>query len=328
MPIPFMNRANTSVVASAPTTAPRIGLALGGGAAHGWAQIGLLEVLEANGLKPHVIAGSSIGAVVGGCYAAGKLGGLETFARSLTPRRVFSLMDFTFNGAGLLSGGRLRTMLEAQLGHVDISDLALQFAAVATQCKTGQEIWLTSGRLSDAVRASYALPGIFEPVRIGGDWLFDGALVNPVPVTLCRALGADIVIAVTMVADNFGRGGIRDSSLARANHGQADGLPAGDPGDSPSLSTDQSRKGFLADRRSAAPSIAKTMLDAFNITQDRIARSRLAGDPPDAMIKCRVGKIGLFDFHRAAELIDIGKAAGQQALDDIRLEIGAALRQA
>lgn len=326
MPFPFINRAKSPTLAPTPTTPPRIGLALGAGAAHGWTQIGILQVLEAHGLRPDIIAGSSIGAVVGGCYAAGKLADLEVFARSLTPRRVFSLMDFTFSGAGLLSGGRLKSMLELQLGAVSIPELALKFGAVATQCTTGQEVWLTSGLLSDAVRASYALPGIFEPVNIGGDWLFDGALVNPVPVTLCRALGADLVIAVTMVADNFGRGGVRVASLARASEGPRDDAPGGDTTDVLTLPSDPPRRGFLANRRASAPSIANTMLDAFNITQDRIARSRLAGDPPDAMIKCRVGKIGLFDFHRADELISLGKEAVEHALDDIKLELGSALQ--
>lgn len=328
MPIPFINRAKAVIEAPTPrsTSGPRIGLALGAGAAHGWTQIGILQVLEAHGLRPEIIAGSSIGAVVGGCYAAGKLTNLESFARSLTPRRVFSLMDFAFSGAGLLSGGRLKNLLESQMGTLTIPELALKFGAVATQCKTGQEVWLTSGSLCDAVRASYALPGIFEPVNIGGDWLFDGALVNPVPVTLCRALGADLVIAVTMVADNFGRGGVRVASLARAPDGQGDDGVPNKPTMPLPLSIEPPRRGFLATRRASAPSIANTMLDAFNITQDRIARSRLAGDPPDAMIKCRVGKIGLFDFHRADELIALGKAAVEHALDDIKLEIGAALQ--
>ncbi|MBV1706248.1 MAG: patatin-like phospholipase family protein [Hyphomicrobiales bacterium] len=327
MPIPFINRARTIAVAPTPqaSAAPRIGLALGSGAAHGWTQIGILQVLEAHGLRPDIIAGSSIGAVVGGCYAAGKLADLEDFARSLTPRRVFSLMDFTFSGAGLLSGGRLKNLLDSQLGALSIPELSLKFGAVATQCKTGQEVWLTSGPLCDAVRASYALPGIFEPVNIGGDWLFDGALANPVPVTLCRALGADLVIAVTMVADNFGRGGVRVASLAASSSLPGEAAMAGNPM-VPPLPAEPPRRGFLAARRVSAPSIANTMLDAFNITQDRIARSRLAGDPPDAMIKCRVGKIGLFDFHRADELIALGKAAAEHALDDIKLEIGAALQ--
>ena len=184
----------------------KVGLVLGAGAARGWAHIGALRELDALGLKLDVIVGSSIGTLVGGCYAAGRLDMLEAFARSLTRRRVLGLLDFSFTGSGLIGGQRLRARLEAALGDLRIEDLPVQFAAVATEIGGGHEIWLRRGLLVDAIRASYALPGVFEPVKIDGRWLFDGAIVNPVPVSVARALGAERVIALNISSDRFGRG--------------------------------------------------------------------------------------------------------------------------
>lgn len=307
--------------------APRIGLALGAGAARGWAHIGVLRTLDAAGIVPEIIAGTSAGAVVGGCHAAGKLAELEDFARSLTKRRVFSLMDLTFSGVGLVAGGRLKSRLDEALGGIRIEDLAAEFVTVATEMGSGHEIWLDKGVLTDAIRASYALPGIFEPVKINGRWLFDGALVNPIPVSVCRARGAEIVIALNLNSelrrpasrqDELSEEAIADDALDTL---ESEAAKSGAPlrGLLPSLRG----KGSLFRRQFASPAngppgIATAMVDAFNITQDRITRSRLAGDPPDITINTKLGNIGVFDFHRAAEMIDLGREAARRALPDIQ----------
>src|SRR5579863_7542371 len=190
-----------------PRRAAKIGIVLGAGAARGWAHIGALRELDALGLRLDVVVGSSIGTLVGGCYAAGRLDMLEAFARSLTRRRVLGLLDFSFTGSGLIGGERLRARLAAELGGLRIEDLPVRFAGVATEIGGGHEIWLRRGLLVDAVRASYALPGVFEPVKIDGRWLFDGAIVNPIPISVGRALGADAVIAVCITGDGPGRSG-------------------------------------------------------------------------------------------------------------------------
>src|SRR3712207_5197420 len=189
-----------------PRTRVKIGLALGGGAARGWSHIGVLRVLEAAGIVPDVIAGCSIGAVVGGCYAAGKLDALEAFACSLTKRRVMGLLDFHITGSGLIGGGRLQKLLDQDLTDQRIETLPMRFCTIATELVTGHEIWLTKGPLVQAMRASYALPGIFDPVMIRGRWLMDGALVNPIPITAARALGADLVICVNLNSEVRARG--------------------------------------------------------------------------------------------------------------------------
>ena len=183
-----------------------VGIVLGAGAARGWSHIGALHELIAMGVVPSVIVGASAGAIVGGCFAAGRLDQLEAFTRSLTRRRVFGLLDVSFSGAGLIGGAKLRDRLQQALGGLDIESLPIRFASVATEVGTGHEIWLKNGPLIDAICASYALPGIFEPVRWGGRWLMDGALVNPVPVNVARAMGAEKVIAINISSDVLTRG--------------------------------------------------------------------------------------------------------------------------
>ena len=289
---------------------PRIGLALGAGAARGWAHIGALHELNAMGLVPDVVVGSSIGALVGGCYAAGRLAELESFARSLNRRRVFGLLDFSFSGAGLIGGDRLRVRLQESIGATRIEDLPVRFAGVATELGTGHEVWLRRGSLIDAMRASYALPGVFEPVRLGRRWLIDGAVVNPVPVSVARALGAERVVALSIAIDGAGRGATRHDGIEAEllEEIEEDAPPA-----------TRRIAGLLRRNRSNAnaPGLASVMVNAFNITQDRLMRSRLAGDPPDVLINLKVGQIGVFDFDRAEELVALGREAVRRARDDL-----------
>jgi NTE family protein len=301
----------------------KIGVVLGAGAARGWAHIGALQELAALDIKPDIVVGASVGAVVGGCFAAGKLDQLETFTRSLTKRRVFGLIDFSFNGGGLIGGDRLRQRLEESMGALTIEELPLQFASVATEIATGHEIWLKRGPLVEAMRASYALPGIFEPVRLGGRWLIDGAIVNPVPISVARAMGADQVIAINIAADGFGRGTAIQNPEHHDHAVAADLIEAVAPAQRSAGMIDSLRQRTGLFRRQiaspgpGAPGMAQVMVDAFNITQDRIMRSRLAGDPPDVMVTLRVGKIGLFEFHRAEELIALGREAVRKAAPEI-----------
>ncbi len=307
----------------------KIGLALGGGAARGWSHIGVLRCLARAGIHPDIIVGTSIGAVVGGCYVAGELDELETFARTLTRRKVLGFLDFNFSGAGLINGDRLCNQLDAKLRGLMIENLPRKFSAVATEMGTGHEVWLSRGSLIDAMRASYALPGIFRPVERDGRWLFDGAMVNPVPVSVARALGARYVIAVNLNADMAERGTmapIRDTELVEASaldlvEVEAEQVAQGNliVRNGRALKKLLQRQIFGADE--SMPGMSTVMMEAFNIVQDRIARSRLAGDPPDAMISPRTGAFSLFDFHRAEELIAAGEVAAHRVLDDIAREI-------
>ncbi|MGE5266668.1 MAG: patatin-like phospholipase family protein [Deltaproteobacteria bacterium] len=299
----------------------KIGLALGGGAARGWAHIGVLRALIAAGIKPDIVVGTSIGAVVGGCHLAGRLDDLEEFARSLTKRRVFGYLDFNLAGTGLISGQKLCERLEKHLSDRRIEDLDRRFTAVATEIGSGHEVWLSRGRLVDAIRASYALPGIFKPVKIDGRWLFDGALVNPIPVSVCRALGARYVIAVNLNYDISSRSAAANAIVEEVQNEQAPEREAAPLNEKSSVGARWLLTRQLFGRGENVPGISTVMVDALNIVQDRIARSRLAGDPPDSLISPRLQGIGLFDFHRAEDCIARGEAAARREAEDIAREL-------
>lgn len=300
----------------------KIGLALGGGAARGWAHIGVLKRLTEAGLRPDIVVGTSIGAVVGGCYVANKLGVLEEFACGLTRRKIFGLLDFNLTGSGLITGRRLCERLDQHLSELSIEELERRFVAVATELGSGHEVWLSRGRLVEAMCASYALPGVFHPVNINNRWLIDGALVNPIPVSVCRALGARFVIAINLHSDSFGTGTVvpdqgADEDTVLPSDPQAEiGNPA------KRSARHLLHRQFFGRGGDGAPGISSVMIDAFNIIQDRVARSRLAGDPPDLIIAPKLPGFGLFEFHRAAEMIKIGEAAAEREISHIQEAVG------
>jgi NTE family protein len=298
---------------------PKIGIALGGGAARGWAHIGVLKKLAEAGLEPDIVAGTSIGAVAGACYVTGKLDALEDFASTLTRRRIFGFLDVNFAGSGLISGQRLSARLDVHLRDVNIETLERKFVAVATELGTGHEVWLNKGSLVNALKASFALPGIFRPVQINGRWLIDGALVNPIPVSVCRALGARLVIAVNLNCDLFGKGGVIHDHEALAEAAVEDAPLVGVNGRAAVHLLHRQIFG----RNDGAPGMSAVMMDAINITQDRIARSRLAGDPPDITIGPKIGGLSLFDFHRAPEAIALGEQAAEKQIEEIKVAIRA-----
>ncbi|CAG0909307.1 unnamed protein product [Cyprideis torosa] len=303
------------------TNKPTVGLALGGGGAKGWAHIGILRSLIEAGITPDVVAGTSIGAVVGGFYACGQLDALEDWVTRLSFSRVVSLMDFRFNG-GLIEGDRLFKSLgeDLKISEQNIESLKVPFGAVATHLDRGTEVWLREGSVLKSVRASAALPGLFSPTRLNGHWLVDGGLVNPVPVSLCRALGADFVIAVDLNGNQLSHQvGTEKSALDSELKGEVDTKEASN-GFSLNLSREVVRDKFydalqgVVDRfrdtdvvTESVPSIMDTAIKSINIMSIRITRSRLAGDPPDILLRPQLNHIGLMDFHRASEAIEQGK---------------------
>ena len=302
---------------------PVIGLALGSGAARGWAHLGVLRALEAEGVVPQIICGCSIGAFVGAAAASGDLENLSRWAKRLKWQDVVSLLDVSLR-SGLIKGDRLIAFFERNFVDRDFSELGTRFACVATELTTGREIWLQEGSVSAAVRASIAVPGLMTPVLHNGRLLVDGGLVNPVPVSVCRAMGADIVIAVDLGADMVARmpralpadasssdeagAGWTERVLARFGFG-SNGRELAEP--SPAAS-----------RREALPSLVSVISSSINIMQVRIARSRLAGEPADVLISPRVGHLGLMDYHRAAEAVAEGEAAVARMLPLLHYALG------
>lgn len=286
-----------------------IALALGGGVARGWAHIGILRAIDEAHIPIKMIAGTSIGALVGGCYLAGKLDALEEFALSLTARRIMGLLDFSLRGKGIISGHRLAERMVDHLGNLTVDGLNRPLVCVATEIDTGHEIWLTHGDLIHSIRASYALPGIFEPVLLGERVLVDGALVNPVPVSVCRAYEADAVVAVNLSSKSSRGTIVRMSTEPSKTH-----LPGSL---TPPLAT-QIRDRTPPRPLSKALSVTGSMVEAFNIITDRISRSRMAGDPPDLCLHPKVSEIGLAEFHRAEECIAIGYRAAKAEMPRLR----------
>jgi NTE family protein len=282
---------------------PKIGFALGAGSARGWAHIGVLRALAEAGIKPDLIAGCSVGAFVGAAFAAGRLDQVEAFALGLDRKAMFKLADFGLRG-GLIKGERINEVFREQFVESEFSDLPIPLAAVATDLHTGQEVWLREGKVADAVAASIAVPGLFRPVRQDGRFLVDGSVVNPIPVSLCRAMGADIVLAVDLGSDLVGR-------YARDNDRTGSFMSRVFPRYNPTSDRH-------AEPEVAPPSLIETLVGSINIMQLRIARSRLAGEPPDVLLAPRLGHLGLLDYHRADVAIAEGRDEVARMLPVIR----------
>lgn len=312
MPVNHVPQASVSINSAmdAERTKPRIGLALGSGSARGWAHIGVIRALETAGVRPDIVCGTSIGALVGAAYAAGELDRLERFVRALRIGDVVRFMDVGLSG-GVLKGDRVMEFFRREVADRTLEALKVPFAAVATSLRTGAEVWLRRGSTFDAVRASIALPGLFAPVRREGVLLVDGGLVNPVPVSLARAMGADLVIAVDLGSDVLGR---------RFRTPVADA--AGD-GVHKWMRMLRGNLGILASEGSPTeppmPSVLDVLASCMDIVQVRLARSRLAGEPPEVIVAPRLAHLRLLDFHRANEAIDEGHRAVERVAHNLAL---------
>ncbi len=296
---------------------PKIGLALGSGVARAWAHIGIIRALEKYNIKPDIIVGSSGGAIIGGLHAAGYLNEIEDWAYNLSKFKMFRYVDLKFLGNGFLKGDKLLDELKSYVGDVRIEDLKTPFAAIATDLETGHEVTLKQGDLAKVIRASFSMPAIFQPFKYRQRWLVDGALVNPIPVSTCYALGADIVIAVNLNGDMLGK--IRMDQSEEMLKNSKFGYLSTDEEEGELIKAPPSimDKLFGGSKASNAPTLMESIWATVLITQDRIARSRLAGDPPDIHLTPYVGHIGISAFHRAKELVDSGAECVEQNIKDI-----------
>lgn len=296
---------------------PGVGLALGGGMARGFAHIGALNALNRHGIYPSIVAGTSIGSVVGAAYLTGQLRELEKWAMSLNRMRILSYLDFRVRSAGLIGGKRLNGLLGRYFKDLQIEDLPHPFIAIASDLVTGHEVWLRRGSLIEAMTASFALPGVFPPVERNHRFLIDGALVNPCPVSACQAMGARMTIAVDLHADLIGKAtkpGQNYQTVAGFDLFNEQDVPK--EASEPFMQNPLTRRLFRREEQS--PSLFGVMVSSLGIIQDRLTRSRMAGDPPDVHIKPHIGHIGLLEFEKAQELIAAGEAAVIRALPDIR----------
>jgi len=296
---------------------PRIGLALGSGSSRGWSHIGIIKALEEIGVRPQVVTGCSIGSIVASAYSAGNLDALETWVTSLRKRDVAGFFDINWRLNGVVDAPLLRSFLARNVApeEATIESLALTYGSVATNLVNGREIWFTEGSVLDSIMASIALPGLFVPFRHQQRWLVDGGLVNPVPVSLCHALGAEIVIAVNLNGDILGKHLVKSKKSGSENGNALDSLVE--------TLRDYSATFFPGNDEESPPGLFDVIASSVNITQDRITRSRMAGDPPDVLLTPRLAHIGLLEFHRAEEAIE----QGRECVERMRPAIEFALNQ-
>ncbi len=303
---------------------PRIGLALGSGSARGWSHVGAIRVLERESIVPDFVCGTSIGALVGAVYAAGELDRFEQWIRSLNWKSVLGMMDLRMSlSGGLIEGGKLIDFFRNRFDDQGIEALGKPYACVATELYTGREVWLRDGPVIEAVRASIALPGLFTPAQHQGRLLVDGGLVNPVPVSLCRAMGADVVIAVDLNWDLMQRHNRVAAQMSPADEEATQAAEA-----QASQTSGGFLQGMLARLRPALgkpkdsgppmPSMLDVLGASLNIMQMRVTQSRLAGDPADVQIRPRLNDIAAMDYHRAEFSIAEGERAAEFALPQIR----------
>ena len=278
-------------------------MALGSGSARGWAHIGAIRGLEERGIRPDIVCGTSIGALVGAFYASGELERLENWVTGLAWTTVVRLMDVTWRG-GLIRGQRLFNLFRSTFQERDIAELQILFGAVATELYSGRELWLRHGKVLDAVRASCAMPGLFTPVIRDGVVVVDGGLVNPVPVSMCRALGADLVIAVDL---SWGKLGPYRERRPGGN-GKTEVAPREVPGWLGRLKPGWIKKQTKSEE-ATIPSIFNVFMTSLDVVEMKVARSRLAGEPADVLLTPLLPDFATMDFHRAKEAIVEGKAA-------------------
>jgi len=284
-------------------------LALGSGSARGWAHIGVIKCLQEAGIHIDIVCGTSIGALVGAALAGNFMSGLEKMVRSLTWTDIIGFIDLLFPRSGFIEGDKIINHFRKNFSDAAIEELAIPFGAVTTDIMTGREIWLQEGSLMDAVRASISMPGVFTPCKYKDHWLVDGGLVNPVPVSLCRAMGADVVVAVNLNSDLVG--------LPRyINRGKRKNKSDNTGKNETGKFTNFLSENFLPTGKWAQQkifgdgySIFDVIAASVNIMQDRMTKQRLAGDPPDLLISPRLSSIGLLEFNQADEAIDEGQKA-------------------
>lgn len=333
----------------------KIGLALGSGAARGWAHIGVIQALEEMGINIDIVSGCSIGSYVGAAYTSGKLPELASWVESLTEWQVYGLMGVGFHKGGLVSGLKVFKALQDNFCFETFDELHKPFAAVATDLYSGREVNFLSGSVIEAVKASCAIPGLFPPVLFNNRWMVDGGVVNPVPVNMCRMLGADIVIAVNLSADfrpqsivksqiDHGNNQKKTSEFFKRSQQQIQqwfkkgGDTDQETGDH-DIVTDEEfleilEPANLEQEKSAetqqinnihvppAPSIINAMTGSLDILSARVTRSRLAGDPPDILVEPQLRDFGMMEFYRAKELIEHGRASVHRIADQIKYQLG------
>jgi NTE family protein len=281
---------------------PTVALALGTGGARGLAHIGAIEAVEAAGYRITAISGSSMGALIGGIHAAGKLGVYRDWVCALQKMDVLKLVDWTLSGAGLIKGDRIIDVLRELIGPVNIEELPIPFTAVATDLDREREVWLARGPLFDAIRASIAIPTIFRPHPMHGHRLVDGGLMNPLPLTPLLQSPSDYTIAV-----NVNSAPETLASRTPVKQSARTGLRS-------RITAFVKRTIGNHEDKTAEPGWMDTLTQSLDLMQENLTSFRLAADRPDLVIEIPRNASAVYEFYRASELIDLGRERAERAL--------------
>ncbi len=315
----------------------KIGLALGSGSARGMSHIGVIQALRDMGIQPNVVAGCSVGAMVGASYATANLDKLTDWALSMTESKIKDFLSLNFSGSGFVNSLKLQQLFEQAIGieSLTFKDMKLPFGAVATNLNNGREVWLTEGSVHEALWSSMAFPGLFPSVLHNNQWLVDGGLVNPVPVSLCRALGADVVIAVNLNADII---------KSYKTISQSDEFDDSDQPQTTSEDEDEAKNeaenddnNFWQKTKSnfkkamnlisadgskvEAPTGIDVISNSIHIMSSHLTKSRLVGDPPDVLLQPRLTDVGLLQLYKAEKCIEEGRACVERMQAEIEFRI-------
>lgn len=309
----------------------KIGLALGSGSARGMSHIGVIRALEELGIKPDIIAGCSVGSLVGASYATSNLDKLEAWALSMTESKIRQFLSINFNAAGFINSLKLKKLFELAIGieSLNFKDMDRPFGAVATDLSSGKEVWLNEGSVHDALWSSMAFPGLFPSVLYDNKWLVDGGLVNPVPVSLCRAMGADLVIAVNLNADVINSYEVineEEQNDTNEGHSSADETV---PEQKENNFWDMTKAGFQKaismvssdGSQIKEPKGVDVISNSIHIMSSHLTRSRLAGEPPDVLLQPRLNDVGLLQIYKAKQCIEEGRASVNRMQDEIKFRL-------
>jgi NTE family protein len=305
----------------------KVALVLGAGGARGYAHIGAIQVLTERGFEIVAVAGSSMGALVGGLYAAGRLGDYTDWVTTLTQREVLRYLDVSLNGPGVLRLERVLAKMTEYLDGVRIEDLPIPYTAVASDLGARREVWFTSGPLQTAIRASIAIPAMIAPIMVNGRLLVDGGVLNPVPMDPIIGVAADFTMAINLsgeTAHQFGTSPTRETSAQRPPHEWLERFRRSAAGvwENDFVVSILARFARPDEERPAydppPPGLGITdvtwmSLDAMG---SLITRYRLAALPPDILVTVPANSAKVLDFHRASDLINLGRSLTETALDE------------
>jgi NTE family protein len=308
-----------------------VSLVLGSGSSRGWAHIGAIEALEGGHIPIDSIVGCSIGSYVGAIYAAGGIQSLKEFVLRMDGKKVFSYFDIVLPRSGLLNGTKkLRELYSMHTNARDFAELQVPVMMVATDLETGAKVVLNSGSIMEALRATMSIPGIFAPARVKNRWLVDGGLVDPVPVDVARATGAEVVIAVNLASRIVSRK--KWTNPAKPVRLKPPGHQENKDEEQKSelirklaefyTASESSLKHKIREilkKESAVPDIMEAVTNSINIMQDQITRINLAVSPPDILIQPRLGGLKMFDFDHVEHTIEEGYIAVREKMEDIKM---------